>query len=238
MGEQAVSATVKLSRDPHIPTKLAAAQATGSLLRAELDGHLPDACAMEALVPVLVALLGRDQNSEVQRQGLQVRCLLLFGLCQAHNFASYHKNEMHHAGCIAMAVETLSSSLQCVGSSNTMLALFADYTSSSIRIPARAGTDNTVSQVIRRVCVSKSAALEPHWPALLPSLCSLAQDTAGPTKLATDRTLARMLMLDDSTDKAQSFLSSGQAGSLVKSYLSDAKLRALSKIPMDSDDMA
>lgn len=72
MGEQAVTAIVKLSRDPHIPTKLAAAQATGSLLRAELDGHLPDGCAMEPLVPVLVALLGRDQNSEVQRQGLQV----------------------------------------------------------------------------------------------------------------------------------------------------------------------
>lgn len=72
MGEQAVAATVKLSRDPHIPTKLAAAQATGSLLKAELDGHLPDGCAMEPLVSVLVALLGRDQNSEVQRQGLQV----------------------------------------------------------------------------------------------------------------------------------------------------------------------
>lgn len=95
-----------------------------------------------------------------------------------------------------------------------------------------------MSQVIRRVCVSKSAALDPHWPALLPSLCSLAQDTAGPTKLATERTLARILMLDDSTDKAQLFLSSGQAGSLVKSYLSDAKLRALSKLPMDSDDTA
>lgn len=72
-----MSATVKLSRDPHIPTKLAAAQATGSLLRAELDGYLPDGCAMEPLVPVLVALLGRDQNSEVQRQGLQVSFLNL-----------------------------------------------------------------------------------------------------------------------------------------------------------------
>lgn len=77
MGDQAVSATVKLSRDPHIPTKIAAAQATGSLLKAELDGHLPDGCAMESLVPVLVALLGRDQNSEVQRQGLKVSFVLL-----------------------------------------------------------------------------------------------------------------------------------------------------------------
>ena len=48
-----------------------------------------------------------------------------------------------------------------------------------------------------------------------------------------------MLQLDeDSTDKAQLFLSSGKAGSLVKAYLSDTKLRALAKLPLDSDDIA
>ena len=92
-------------------------------------------------------------------------------------------------------------------------------------------------QVIRQICVSKAAALEAHWPSLLPSLCSLAQDTAGPTKLATEKTLARMLELDDNTDKAQHFLSSGHAGSLVKAYLTDAKLRTLSKLPVDTDDL-
>ncbi len=75
LSEQAVAAVVKLSRDPHIPTKLAAAKATGNLLLAELDGHVPEGCAMDPLVPVLMALLGRDQNSEVQRQGLQVSWL-------------------------------------------------------------------------------------------------------------------------------------------------------------------
>ena len=75
LSEQAVAAVVKLSRDPHIPTKLAAAKATGNLLLAELDGHVPEGCAMEPLIPVLIALLGRDQNSEVQRQGLQVSWL-------------------------------------------------------------------------------------------------------------------------------------------------------------------
>ena len=91
--------------------------------------------------------------------------------------------------------------------------------------------------MIRRVCASNSLALDPHWSALLPSLCSLAQDTAGPTKLATERTLARLLDLEDSTDKARHYLSSGQAGSLVRSYLNDAKLRALSKLPLDNDDL-
>lgn len=99
MGEQAVFAIVKLSRDPHIPTKLAAAQATGSLLRAELDGHLPDGCAMEPLVPVLVALLGQDQNSEVQRQGLQVSCLCLPAFGRCHGFILCFQSSVPNAPC-------------------------------------------------------------------------------------------------------------------------------------------
>ena len=54
--------------------------------------------------------------------------------------------------------------------------------------------------------------------------------------MATDRTLARMLELDNGDDKAHQFLSTPQAGSLVKGYLTDAKLRTLSKLPQDGDD--
>ena len=67
-----MTATVKLSREQHVPIKLAAATATGNLLMAELQEQLPASTAMEPLIPVLVALLGQDQTSEVQRQGLQV----------------------------------------------------------------------------------------------------------------------------------------------------------------------
>ena len=81
MSEQVVAAIVKLSRDSHAPTKLAAAKAVGNLLLAELEGHVPEGCAMEPLVPVLVALLGRDQSSEVQRQGLQVSWNACFSAC-------------------------------------------------------------------------------------------------------------------------------------------------------------
>ncbi len=93
-----------------------------------------------------------------------------------------------------------------------------------------------LSQVIRRICLAKSSALEPHWAALLPSLCSLAQDTAGPTKLATERTLARILQLEDSTHKAEHFVNTPLAGSLVRGYLTDMKLRSLSKLTPDGDD--
>ena len=72
LAEAAVAATVKLSREQHTPIRLAAARATGNLLIAELEEQLPADTAMEPLIPVLVALLGQDQTSEVQRQGLQV----------------------------------------------------------------------------------------------------------------------------------------------------------------------
>ena len=72
LAEATVTATVKLSREQHVPIKLAAATATGNLLMAELQEQLPANTAMEPLIPVLVALLGQDQTSEVQRQGLQV----------------------------------------------------------------------------------------------------------------------------------------------------------------------
>ncbi len=88
----------------------------------------------------------------------------------------------------------------------------------------------------RRICAAKSSALEPHWAALLPLLCSLARDTAGPTKLAAERTLARILQLKDSTYKAEHFVNTPLAGSFVRGYLFDMKLRSLSKLTQNGDD--
>lgn len=89
LAEASVAATVKLSREQHTPIRLAAARATGNLLIAELEEQLPADTAMEPLIPVLVALLGQDQTSEVQRQGLQVCCtrLLLEHMLQ-HTYIS------------------------------------------------------------------------------------------------------------------------------------------------------
>lgn len=94
-----------------------------------------------------------------------------------------------------------------------------------------------VLQVIRHISTEYRSALDPHWPALLPSLCSIAQDTAGPTKMATDRTLSRILSLDQSMDKVHAFLASRDAVSLVRGYLSEAKLRALAKLTPETDDI-
>lgn len=91
-------------------------------------------------------------------------------------------------------------------------------------------------QVIRQISTEHRNALDRHWPALLPSVCSIAQSTAGPTKVAAERTLSRILTLDLNLDKAQNFLASSQATSLVKTYLDDRRLRLLAKLTPETDD--
>ena len=91
--------------------------------------------------------------------------------------------------------------------------------------------------MIRRISTEYRDALDPHWSALVPSLCSIAHDTAGPTKMAADRTLSRILSLDLNSDKAHTFLASNQAVTFVRSHLTDSRLRALAKLTPDTDDV-
>ncbi|KAK9804294.1 hypothetical protein WJX72_005256 [[Myrmecia] bisecta] len=157
-----VDTILRLSRDDSMPVKLAAGKATGLLVLAEVGGQVAGGSALAPLVPVLVALLGNDQASDVQRQGLQVLRLV-------------------------------------------------------------AGADAT--------------ALEPYYSSLVPSICSLLQETAGPTRLAAERTLACVLQIDRGLDAVQRFLASGTAGSLARSTLADTYVRRLSRLgPGDEDD--
>ena len=55
------------------------------------------------------------------------------------------------------------------------------------------------AQVLRRLAVISDRALEAHLPALAPSVCALLQSASGPTKLAAERTLARLLRVGMST---------------------------------------
>ncbi len=71
--ESAVAAVVRFSRDESHAARHAAARATGHLALAELKGTLEQDTALNPLVPVMVALVGTDQSSDVQRQMLLVR---------------------------------------------------------------------------------------------------------------------------------------------------------------------
>lgn len=69
---KAVAAAARFARDEGHAARLAAARAAGHLALAELRGGLPAGSALPGLLPVMVALLGADQSSEVQRQMLLV----------------------------------------------------------------------------------------------------------------------------------------------------------------------
>lgn len=53
--------------------KMAACKATGRLILAESSGELPEGTSMPALLPGLIAFVSPDQDSELQRLGLQVQ---------------------------------------------------------------------------------------------------------------------------------------------------------------------
>jgi hypothetical protein len=53
-------------------------------------------------------------------------------------------------------------------------------------------------QVLRKLAVTKVEALEGSYSMLVPALCAVLQQTQGPTKLAAERTLSRLLQVQPS----------------------------------------
>ncbi len=72
-----VDVTLKLGRDREPRVKMAACKATGRLVIAESEGELPHGTSLPALLPGLIAFVSPDQDSELQRLGLQVILTIL-----------------------------------------------------------------------------------------------------------------------------------------------------------------
>ena len=66
---------MRFARDEASAVKLAAAAAVGALVAGELSGASGVSASLKPLLPVMLALLGMDQPSDVQRAGMQVRAL-------------------------------------------------------------------------------------------------------------------------------------------------------------------
>ncbi|KAK9840722.1 hypothetical protein WJX81_000165 [Elliptochloris bilobata] len=90
--------------------------------------------------------------------------------------------------------------------------------------------------VLRTLAQTREDALTPFLGELVPSLVGLVQQTLGPTKLAAERSLARILHMDQGCTTVQDFLASGVAGTAVsRQYLTEAAQRRLSRLPLDED---
>jgi hypothetical protein len=74
----------------------------------------------------------------------------------------------------------------------------------------------------------------PSSPDLLLLRRRTLQGTAGPTKLAAERTLARLFGLERSLEPALAWVPSG--GPLARTILQEVYLRRLSKMPVEEED--
>ena len=160
-----VQSVVRLAKDQSMEVKQAAGKAAGYLVAAELNSNSTPAPSLPAVTSILVALLGPDQHTEVQKQALAV---------------------------------------------------------------------------LRTLSTANATALVPYYPDIVPSILTMIQDTSGSTKLAAERTLARVLQLDHGPEATQAYLGSGKAGSLAKGMLTEAYSRRLGRLPggMEEDDLA
>ena len=79
-------------------------------------------------------------------------------------------------------------------------------------------------------------ALTPHLGDIVTVLAALLAAASGPTKLAAERTLARVLRCDAGRDRADAFLASGRAGPMARTYLTDTFLKRLMRLPLDDAD--
>ena len=91
-------------------------------------------------------------------------------------------------------------------------------------------------QVLRRIASIDASALRPSYDALVPLLCGLMQATTGPTRMAAEATLARVLRLHDGPAIAQEWLASGKAGGTATSVLTEPTLRRLSRLSIADED--
>jgi len=94
-------------------------------------------------------------------------------------------------------------------------------------------TRKHVLAVIRKITTTApprgAQCLEPHFADLVPSICGVIQDSAGPAKLSAERTIARVLRLVDDSDVATAFFASKGAGAMVKAMMTEAYVRRLTK---------
>ena len=90
--------------------------------------------------------------------------------------------------------------------------------------------------MLRSISATKLDILKPHLPDLVAPICHFLADTSGPTKVAAQRTLVRLLQLHEGQDEAQHFLASGKAGATARQILTEPTLRTLGKMPLEDED--
>lgn len=90
-------------------------------------------------------------------------------------------------------------------------------------------------------CISKASpdALIPFFVSLIPTVISTTKEATGATKLAAERTLAKLLQVESGNEIVLAYLSKPDVGAVAKSTLTEPYIRRLLRIcDTDIDDLA
>ena len=154
-------------------------------------------------------------------------CLLVGGPCELLLRAIYPVTRCFSAAHADMCSQVAQAA--CAVHKSSVRACFNTWNSREAALACS-------WQVLRKIASVDAAALRPAYDALVPLVCGLVQGTSGPTRIAAEATLARVLRLDDGLATAQEWLASGTAGGTAVSVLTEPTLRRLSRLTVADED--
>lgn len=92
--------------------------------------------------------------------------------------------------------------------------------------------------ILRRIATASPDALIPYFVALIPTVISTIRQTTGATKLAAERSLAKLLQVESGDDIVSAYLATPDVGAVAKSTLTEPYIRRLLRISdTDIDDL-
>ena len=215
----------------------AAARTPGPALAARLSAGLltpawPPLAAASAL-----GALARRAPAALAASGVTVKVAAAIATLAGATGPGVRAAAARAAGYLAAA--------QTLGTLDGVLAGGAAKALVALASPDQDGdTQRAALAALRRAAVGAAGAppdagpdaLTPHLGDIVTVLVALLAAASGPTKLAAERTLARVLRCDAGSDRADSFLASGRAGPMARTYLTDTYVRRLGRLPLEATD--
>jgi len=93
--------------------------------------------------------------------------------------------------------------------------------------------------ILRSIASASPNALVPHFVSLIPTIISTTKEATGATKLAAERTLAKVLQVESGDEIVSCYLARPDIGAVAKSTLTEPYVRRLLRITdTDIDDLA
>jgi hypothetical protein len=93
--------------------------------------------------------------------------------------------------------------------------------------------------ILRRIASESALALTPFFISVIPTVIGTTKDATGATKLAAERTLAKILQIESGDELTSQYLAQPGIGAVAKASLTESYLRRLLRISdYEGDDLS